>query len=89
MQVNKSAIKRHKQSEVRRLHNRMIKSKIKTWARKIREAAANDQKEDALKIYKEYSSLVDRAVSKGIYHVNNAARKKSRLFRIVMTNRKS
>jgi small subunit ribosomal protein S20 len=85
VQVNRSAIKRRKQNEKRRLRNRIVKAKIKTWARKIRESVANNKKDDALKVYEEYISLVDRAVSKGVYHKNNAARKKIRLYHLIKT----
>ena len=83
MANNLSAIKRQKQSEKRRLRNKMIKSRIKTWARKVREAVTEKKTEVALKNFEEFKSLIDRAVSKGVYHKNNAARKKSRMYRLV------
>lgn len=83
MANNLSAIKRQKQSEKRRLRNKMIKSRIKTWARKVREAVAEKKTEAALKNFEEFKSLCDRAVSKGVYHKNNVARKKSRIYRLV------
>ena len=83
MANNLSAVKRQKQSEKRRLRNKMIKSRIKTWARKVREAVTEKKTEVALKNFEEFKSLIDRAVSKGVYHKNNAARKKSRMYRLV------
>jgi small subunit ribosomal protein S20 len=80
---NLSAIKRQKQNEKRRLRNKMIKSRIKTWARKVREAVTEKKTEAALQHFEELKSLIDRAVSKGVYHKNNAARKKSRMYRLV------
>jgi small subunit ribosomal protein S20 len=78
-----SAVKRQKQSESRRLRNKMMKSRIKTSAKKIHEAIAGKNKEEAIKNVNEFNSLVDSAVTKGIYHKNNAARKKSRIDRMV------
>jgi small subunit ribosomal protein S20 len=80
---NLSAVKRQKQSEKRRLRNKMIKSRIKAWARKVKEAVAEKNSDAAVKTFNEFKSLVDRAVSKGVYHKNNAARKKSRMYRLV------
>ena len=83
MANNLSAIKREKQNEKRRLRNKIIKSRIKTWSRKVREAVSVKNSEVALKNFIEFASLMDRAVSKGIYHKNNAARKKSRMYHLV------
>lgn len=57
----------------------MAKSMIKTTTRKIQEALRTNDLEAAKKEYIEYVSLVDKAVSKGTFHRNTAARKKSRL----------
>ena len=83
MANNRSAIKRQKQSEKQRLRNKMIKSRIKTWARKVREAVGEKNSEIAIKSFNEFKCLVDRAVSKGVYHKNNGARKKSRLYTLI------
>ncbi|MBN2439990.1 MAG: 30S ribosomal protein S20 [Spirochaetales bacterium] len=83
MAINRSAIKRQKQSEKQRLRNKMIKSRIRSCIRKAREAAAVNNSEAASKIFEEFRGLIDRAVSKGIYHLNNAARKKSRMYAMV------
>ena len=80
MAINRSAVKRQKQSEKKRLRNKMIKSRIKTCLRKVNEAVAVSNTEIALKHFEEFKSLIDRAVIKGVYHKNNAARKKSRMF---------
>ena len=80
---NRSAIKRQKQGEKKRLRNKIIKSRIKTWIRKVREAVAVKNSEVAQKNFKEFKCLMDRAVSKGVYHKNNAARKKSRMYHLI------
>lgn len=76
----KSAIKRVKVSEVRRLQNKMKKSELKTAIRRYREALAAkaDNTEELLKIA---IKKVDQAAAKGIIHRNAASRKKSQLMK--------
>ncbi len=77
---NKSAVKRHKQSEVRRMKNRSVKSSVRTAAKKYIEAvhnAADAEKAGAL--LRDLSSRLDSAARKGILTKNSAARKKSRM----------
>lgn len=78
-----SAAKRHRQSQGRRLRNKMVKTRVRTNTRKLTELIAGNSKEEAAKQYKEVSSLLDRAVSKGIIHKNTAARKKHRLHKML------
>ena len=79
MADHKSAIKRHKQSEKRRLRNNSVKTEIKTVVKKIREQIASGNKDEATVNLKTATTLLDRAVSKGVLHRNNASRKISRL----------
>ncbi len=51
--------------------------------RKIRESVDAKKKEDAEKNYSELVRLVDKAVTKGLFKKNTAARKKSRLFHLI------
>lgn len=69
----KSAKKRVRVTARRTLRNKMIKSNLKTLLRKAF-AEGSDKNTKLLAI-----SAIDKAVSKGILHKNNAARKKSRL----------
>ena len=69
----KSAKKRVKVTARRTLRNKMIKSNLKTLLRKAF-AEGSDENAKMLAI-----SALDKAVSKGILHKNNAARKKSKL----------
>lgn len=55
----------------------MLKSSLKTEIKKFNAALAGGDKELASKAYVEVVKKVDKAVSKGILHKNNAARKKS------------
>lgn len=77
----KSAIKRNKQNEKRRLRNRIYKGKARTSIRKAQLAITTGEPEDARKMTIEAISALDKAAEKGILHKNNAARRKSRLMR--------
>jgi len=74
-----SAIKRHKQSEKRRVRNAAVKSTLKTAVKKVREAQAAGKADEAKTSLLKAVSELDRAVTKGVLHKNNAARKISRL----------
>ena len=73
----KSQLKRIKTNRVATERNKAVKSELKTWIRKFREAAdAGDAAaaKDALAVA---SKKLDKAVSKGVIHANQAANKKS------------
>ena len=76
---NRSAIKRHNQSEARRMRNRSAKSEVRTTARKYTEAVHAANAESAAALLRELSSQLDSAARKGILTKNSAARKKSRM----------
>ena len=73
---NLSAEKRVRQSAKRRLAHRAIKTYIKNRIKEFKAEKDGEKKEELLR--KIYSAL-DRAVKRGVYHRNTAARKKSRL----------
>jgi small subunit ribosomal protein S20 len=75
----KSQIKRIKTNEKARLRNKAVKSSLKTAIRKAREAAAAGDVEKATVAAREASRKLDKAVSKGVIHKNQAANKKSAL----------
>lgn len=68
-----------RQEEKRRLHNRSIKSLVKTQVTKARTAIANGQQAEVA--VRNAVSELDRAAKKGVIHRNNAARRKSRLMK--------
>ncbi len=79
MPNNAAARKRMRQEQKRRLHNRSVKSLVKTQITKARNAIALDENaEEAVRIA---VSELDRAAKKGVIHRNNAARRKSRLMK--------
>ncbi|HID15424.1 MAG TPA: 30S ribosomal protein S20 [Candidatus Atribacteria bacterium] len=81
MANKKSAIKAIKQSKKRRLRNKSTESRIKTFRKKVWLAIENGDKEAAEKNLFITIKEMDKAVSKGIWNRNEAARKKSRLMK--------
>ncbi len=79
----KSQIKRIRTNEKRRLRNQSVKSELKTLVRKTREAVEAGDKEAAIECLKAASRKLDKAVSKGVIHKNQAAKRKSKLARRV------
>jgi small subunit ribosomal protein S20 len=73
----KSQLKRIRTNEKARLRNKSIKSSLKTAVRRFREAAAAGEKELALSELRTASRALDKAVSKGVIHRNQAANRKS------------
>jgi small subunit ribosomal protein S20 len=78
-----SALKRHRQSEKRRLRNRGIKTRLRHLVREVRDAVAARDASAAASTFARAARAVDKAVTKGILHRNTAARKISRLARAV------
>ncbi|MEN8191445.1 MAG: 30S ribosomal protein S20 [Bacteroidota bacterium] len=76
MAHHKSAKKRIRQSERRRVRNQATLSKVKTLMRKVH---SSKDKAEADASLKEAVSFIDKAVTKGRLHKNTAARRKSSL----------
>lgn len=85
MRKNLSAVKDNRQNQKRRLRNRMVTSHAKTLAKSFQTLVDEKKKDEAQKVYVELSAFLDRAVTHGMYHRNNAARKKSRMNRLLKT----
>ena len=79
----KSAKKRILVAATRADRNKAIKSKIKTYTKKVEVAVAAGDKAAAAAELKVASTEIAKACSKGVYHKNNAARKVSRLATLV------
>ncbi len=79
MANHQSAIKRHKQSEKRRLRNASTKSTLRTAVKKVTEAVASGKADEAATNLKAAVSLLDKAVTRGVLPRNTASRKISRL----------
>ena len=82
MANHKSALKRAKQSEIKRLRNKTAKTRIKNVVKEVRQAAAESH-DASLDRLNEAKSAIDNAVKKGVVHKKTAARKISRLAKLV------
>jgi len=76
-------MKRIKTNEKARLRNKAVKSELKTYVRRVREAVAAADKDKATTALADASRKLDKAVSKGIIHANQAANRKSALAKAV------
>ncbi len=85
----KSQIKRIKTNEKARQRNQSVKSSLKTAIRKTREAVEAGDTEKAEQLARAASRALDKAVSKGVIHANQAANKKSALAKKVNALRES
>ncbi len=79
----KSAKKRVLVTQVKTERNKSIKSAVKTAIRKVEAAVAAKDKAASDEALKNAISLITKATNKGVYHKNNAARKVSRLSKLV------
>ena len=73
----KSQIKRIKTNEKARQRNKAVKSELRTYVRKFREAVEAGNVEEATVAMRTASRKLDKAVSKGVIHKNQAANRKS------------
>jgi small subunit ribosomal protein S20 len=71
--------KRARQAVKRNKHNSQIRAKVRTFIKKVAYAIEAGKKEEAQTGYAAMQKNVDQAVSKGLMHKNQAARRKSRL----------
>ncbi len=81
MPINKSALKRERQNTERKIRNRVIKSKVKTAFKKLSDSIDSKKKDEVEANLKLYMSEIDKAVKKGVYHINKGARNKSRIMK--------
>ena len=81
----KSQIKRIRTNEKRRQRNLAVKSELKTLVRRTREPVEAGDKEAAIEALRIASRKLDKAVSKGVIHRNQAANRKSKLARRVQS----
>lgn len=75
----KSAVKRIRSSERKRVRNQRIRTYTRSSVKKARRLLTEGNKEEAQAAVARAVSALDRAVVRGIIHRNNAARSKSRL----------
>ncbi|AWW29833.1 30S ribosomal protein S20 [Echinicola strongylocentroti] len=80
MANHKSALKRIRANEAKRLRNKYQAKTTRTFIKKLKHTT---DKVEAQELFKKVSSMIDKLAKKNIIHKNNAANKKSNLARFV------
>ncbi|GGZ39915.1 30S ribosomal protein S20 [Echinicola pacifica] len=80
MANHKSALKRIRANEAKRLRNKYQAKTTRTFIKKLKHTT---DKSEAQELFKKVSSMIDKLAKKNIIHKNNAANKKSSLAKIV------
>ena len=79
MANTRSAKKRMRQNEKRRMRNKAVRSRTRSYVKEARQSIKAGDYEASTEAVKKAIRELDRAASKGIIHRNNAARRKRRL----------
>jgi small subunit ribosomal protein S20 len=79
----KSSLKRIRSSRRRAEHNQVTRSTARTYVKKARRLIEEGNLEEAETVVVQAVSALDRAAEKGVIHRNNAARRKSRLMKML------
>ena len=82
MANHKSAIKRARQNEIRRMRNKAVKTRIKSIVKDVRSSAVEASGEETKVKLNAAQSVIDKASKKGVIHKRTAARKISRLTKL-------
>ncbi len=85
MAHHKSALKRIKQNKKRADRNRHVRSTLRTFVKRVREAVAAKDDARAKESLAAAIPVIDSAASKGVIHRSNASRSISRLTKLVNT----
>ena len=85
MGAHKSTLKRARQNLDRRMRNKSAKTRMKNVIKKVRLAVTEKDKESALTQLDSAKSAIGKAAKKGVIHKKRAARKISRLSKLVNT----
>ncbi len=89
MATHKSAEKRHRQSEKRRASNHALRSRLRTLVKRVLTAVDRKDAVTAQSELQVAARALDKAVTKGVLHRNNASRRLSRLTLRVNTLRRA
>jgi small subunit ribosomal protein S20 len=87
--THKSAEKRHRQSEKRRASNHALRSRLRTLVKRVLTAVGRNDADGAQNDLRVAARALDKAVTKGVLHRNNASRRLSRLTLRVNTLRRA
>ena len=85
MANHKSALKRARQSEIRRMRNKSYRTRVNNVTKQVRLADGESSGETITTRLNIAKSVIDIAAKKGIIHKKTAARKISRLSRFANT----
>lgn len=85
MANHKSALKRIKQTAVRTERNKHVRSTLRTFIKRVREAVASKDQAAAKEALAKAIPVIDSAATKGVIHSANASRNVSRLTKLVNT----
>jgi small subunit ribosomal protein S20 len=80
---HKSALKRARQNTVRHLRNKSVKTRVKSVVKNVRLAVSDNLQDTVAQELNVAKSVIDRAAKKGTIHKRTAARKISRLSKLV------
>lgn len=80
MANHKSALKRIRSNEAKRLRNRYQAKTTRTFIKRLR---LTTDKVEAQELLKKVTSMIDKLAKKNIIHANNASNKKSKLTKMV------
>ena len=83
MANHKSALKRARQNELSRLRNKAVKTRVKSIVKDVRVSVEESSNGDVMAKLNAAQSLIDKASKKGVIHKKTAARKISRLSKLV------
>jgi small subunit ribosomal protein S20 len=82
---HKSALKRARQNENRRLRNKATRTRVKSIVKTVRQSVTGGVAETSLDPLNEAKSIIDKAAKRGVLHKRTAARKVSRLTKLVQS----
>ncbi len=80
MANHKSAIKRIRANQAKRLRNRYQAKTTRTFIKRLRNT---EDKSEAQELLKKVTGMIDKLAKKNIIHKNNASNKKSKLTKLV------
>lgn len=83
MANNASAEKRIRQTRARTERNQAVKSRVRSSRKKVLALVESGDASGAAEALKQFSAEVDRAAKTGVFHKNQASRRKSRLAKMV------
>lgn len=87
MPITKSAKKALRQNKRRRQRNLRRLDVLRDTIKKIKKLVAENKKEEAIKLLPQAYKAIDKAAKTGVIKKNNAARKKSRITKLISRDR--